>query len=240
MERVDAPSAERLAGAGFPVQTLTPDELDLLQRGLREIPHKRRHCIFRQDDPSDGIHCVVDGEVLLESVDYEGNQIAFFIAAKGDLIGYRSLFAEVAHAATARALSSCRTFFIPAAVLHRLIAGNPELGRAFLRLLALDPGPIAAPLLRNPYIPAGARLGHLLQVLGEQFGRAAQGGGITFGLPLSRSDIAALIGARRETVARLLREFERAGVVRLAKRNLVVTDPARLAALAAGGNLLPG
>ena len=171
--------------------------------------------------------------MLLESVDRQGNLIAFFIAARGDVIGHRSLSAGEAHAATARTLSPARTCFVPAPVMKGLVAGNPALGREFLRLLARDPGPIAAPLLRSPYIPAGPRLGHLL-LLCDRFGRATPGGGMVYQLPLSQSDIDALVGARRETVVRLLHELERTGLLRLARRSIVVPDRERLAAFAAG------
>jgi CRP-like cAMP-binding protein len=228
-----------LAKAGFPVRILTGEELRRLQRGLREIAHRRRHCIFRQDDLPDGIHCVASGEVLLESIDRDGNQTAFFIAATGDLIGYRSLFADQPHAATARTLSPCRTYFVPAALVHGLIVENPALAREFLRLLARDPGPIAAPLLRNPYIPAASRLSHLILVLGDRFGSRTSGQGFTCSLPVTRTDIAALIGVRRETVARLLQELEQAGILRLDERNIIVSDPEELAAFAASGSPLP-
>lgn len=234
MQAAAGSPAESLAGAGFPVQVLTSDEIARLWRGLREMSHKRRHYIFRQDDSPDGIHCIAGGEVLLESVDQDGNQTAFFIAAAGELIGYRSLFAAQPHAATARTLSPCRTYFVPAALVQELVSANAALARAFLQLLARDPGPVAAPLLRNPYVPAGSRLAHLLLVLADRFAGEAQGAGFTCSLPLARSDIAALIGTRRETIVRLLQELERAGVLRLVNRQIVVDDRERLTRIAVG------
>ncbi len=51
---------------------------------------------------------------------------------------------------------------------------------------------------------------------------------------MSHQEIAAELGTAREVVSRLLKQFEAEGLVRLERRQIILTEPARLTRLAAG------
>lgn len=188
--------------------------------------------VFYQGQEPLGLYCIANGDVLLERTDSHGNETAFRIAGPGEMIGYRSLFGRHAHEATARALSPVRLCFFPAPVVEEFVASSPRLAREFLALVARDPGPIHAPLLRNPLASAISRLAQLILILVQR--RAQQTGPKEFvlKLPVSNADIASLIGIRRETVTRRLQELERDGICSHKGRQLVITDIDRLVALA--------
>jgi CRP-like cAMP-binding protein len=164
----------------------------------------------------------------LDHIDEEGNHTAFRIAVPGDLLGFRSLFAEQPHAATARALRRCRVNFVPEAPLRRLLGSNPLLGCELLKLVAADPGPIYAPLLRSPLLPATSRLAHLLLILHRQYAENFGEGEVIYELPVSKGNIAALIGIRRETVSRLFQQLEKAGLCILRGSRIAIPSTKRL------------
>jgi CRP/FNR family transcriptional regulator len=61
-------------------------------------------------------------------------------------------------------------------------------------------------------------------MLKERFGTAGDDGSIVMELPLARQDIAALLGARPETVTRTLHALEVDGVARFSGRTAVIPD----------------
>jgi CRP/FNR family transcriptional regulator len=214
---------------------LSDGDLAALDQRRQMLRRRRGQLIFYQGQEPLGLYCVAEGDVLLERTDSHGHETAFRIAGPGEMIGYRSLFGRHAHEATARALSPVALCFFPAGVVEKFIVGNPALMREFLTLVARDPGPLYAPMLRNPMMPAGARLARLLLLLAQRRGQRTGSAEIAVRLPVSYGDMAALIGVRRETVTRRLHELERDGVCAHKGRELVITDIDRLAEVADEG-----
>jgi CRP-like cAMP-binding protein len=211
-----------------PWNALSQREIDVLSRHTKVESFERHQIIFRQGSSPRGLHCIVAGDILLDHVDKEGNHTAFRIAASGDLLGFRSLFAEQSHAATARALRHSRVSFVPAALLRQMLGSNPLLACELLKLVAADPGPIHAPLLRSPLLPAASRLAHLLLILQRQYAENTRDGEAVYELPVSKENIAALIGIRRETVGRLFQQLEEAGLCSLRRSRISIPSTQHL------------
>lgn len=207
---------------------LDRSEVALLNRAHRPRVYMPGETIFHQDDEPQGLYCVESGHILLRQLDAFGNEIAFQLVVPGDTMGWRSFFAEQPHAATARALTACRVCLIPSAPVRQLLERNPALGLRFLRTLARDRGPSEAPLLRSPHLPVRMRLVHLLLVLKDSCAASSTDGELVLELPLSRSDIAAMVGARAETVTRTIRDLQDEGVVRFCGRQVIVPELDRL------------
>jgi CRP/FNR family transcriptional regulator len=211
-----------------PWNVLSQDEIVALGRHSEVQAFERHRIIFRQGERSRGLYCILQGDVLLDHLDEERNHTAFRIAVPGDLLGFRSLFAEQPHAATARALRRCQVNFVPEAPLRRLLESNPRLSGELLKIVAADPGPTYAPLLRSPWLPAASRLAHLLLILHRQCAGNLGEGEVTYELPVSMGSIAALIGIRRETVSRLFQQLQNAGLCTLQGSRIVIPSSKRL------------
>jgi len=191
---------------------MSTQEMDIFERGRKKRIVKRGENLFDQDTDPAGLYCVQSGHVLLKHVDRFGNETAFRVVGPGELIGLRSYFAGQTHVATAQALSRTYVCFHPRAVIHRLLDSSIDLAKCFLCDLARDPGPADTLKLRNLKLPLRIRLMYLLVILKRHGGTFNHGESLTFNLPLKRLDIAALIGARPESVTRVIKDLERDGV----------------------------
>jgi CRP/FNR family transcriptional regulator len=179
--------------------------------------------IFNQGDQPQGIYCVASGHLLLTQSDLSGNETALRLATPGELIGHRSLFAEQAHAATARALTPCRVCFIPGAAVREILESNPAFALRLLRTVARDRGPLEAPLLRGPWLSVRVRLVHLLLVHRDRCSETLPDGRLLFELPLTRRDIASMLGVRPESISRAIQDLQDEGVASFRGRRVVST-----------------
>jgi CRP-like cAMP-binding protein len=139
-------------------------------------------------------------------------------------LGYRAFFAGEPYRASADALQNSRVCFIDRAAVRRLLDRNPMVGYSFLKHMARDLEEAEEAKLHAAALPVRARLAHLLLMLRERFGQPMGTNGARIELPLSRQDIAAMIGTRPETVARAVRGFEDEGIANFQGREVLVPN----------------
>jgi CRP/FNR family transcriptional regulator len=100
----------------------------------------------------------------------------------------------------------------------------------FLERTAKALGDAEEKYFQNVTLSVRARLAHLLVVLKDRYGSVAEDGSMTLELPMSRQDLAALIGTRPETMSRAVRQFEDAGIAHFTGRKVHVRDAKELLA----------
>ena len=201
---------------------------DILKSSRRLTTYRIGETLFHQHGAPQGIYCLMKGLVILKRFDVFGNETAFRLLFPGETCGWRSLFAEEEHVASAVVLEASTVCLVPRAEIERMMKVDPGLARQFLRTMARDPGPADAILLRNNFLPARVRLAHLLLILADRCAANPGQGRLSFRLPIKRKHIAALIGVGSETVSRAIKELEDESLARFDKRDLIIPDVAAL------------
>jgi len=187
--------------------------------------------VFRQGAPSAGIHCLSDGLVGLRMQHENGEEAMVALATPGALLGARAFLRNSEHRTTAIALTPAQVCTIPRSAAVRLTQEAPSVHLSLVKrcLAAMDEAQeerLAMAALSNR-----ARLCRLL----HRFALAGQpdaAGPAEIRLPVSRVDLAQMIGMQPESLSRLLGRLRREGVVAASGRHLSVPD---LSALAAAG-----
>ncbi|MDP6773408.1 MAG: Crp/Fnr family transcriptional regulator [Rhodospirillales bacterium] len=180
--------------------------------------------VYHEGTPSLGVHYLSEGLIGIRKVDRDGNAIMLHLVAGGESFGYRSFLAGEDHTTTAECLEPGIVCFVERSVVSRMIEKNPALGLRFLRRAVTDLEQIEEKRIHCQTLSVRARLAHLLLVLRKRFATAMPDGEQLFDLPVSRKDMAAMIGARPETVSRIIREMEDDGVAQFAKRQVRVPE----------------
>jgi CRP-like cAMP-binding protein len=72
-----------------------------------------------------------------------------------------------------------------------------------------------------------SRIALLLQSFGRELGRE-EAGGLLVPLKLNRAEIAGMVGARMETVIRIMSRWQKAGIVSSHKQGFLVKNPPAL------------
>ena len=204
--------------------TLTDDEMKVLSGHKVGNIYAAGQVIFYEGNACLGIHCIEDGSVALKKADAAGDPVVVGLRGAGDTLGYLAYFSGRGYSSTAVALTDSRICFIDRAVVRTLLHRNPSLGLGFLKKMAGQVAEAERDRLRSMSLPLRARVAHLLLVLKDRSASVDASGSIVIELPLPRRDLAAMVGARPESLSRVLRDLEDAGVARFAPREAVIPD----------------
>lgn len=149
----------------------------------------------------DGLHILREG---LAAVRKRGNSgpVLLSLAGPGCVVTGQEAGAEV------EALADTTALFLPEQIVSHLIGGDAAFTRWYVNHLRGQLGRARSRIYQLTALPARARLAWFLL---EQH-HTWDGDGYVIRLPLNRRELAAALGIRPETLARLIRTFDDAGV----------------------------
>ena len=188
--------------------------------------HAGEH-VFREGDPFTAIAAVRAGTVKTYHIDRDGHEQVLGFHLPGEVIGLNAIHDDryPCNAVALDTVMLCRFSFPKIALLAQRL---PNLQQHLFRLMSRDIG--VASLFAGDNT-ADERMAAFLVGLSRRL--AARGfSPRRFQLTMSRTDIANYLRQAPETVSRVLRRFERDGLLRIKQRDVEITDPPRLEAIA--------
>ena len=203
---------------------LTHDELHQLSDAKTDHSYQSGQVLFNQGDAFTGLYCVIQGTVALRRTDSRGNTLLVRLCHPGDTIGYRDYFTGSDFSVSAEVVSQATLCFVHRSAFRELLHANPALSSELTRRLAFDADSSEEALLHGATLPVRSRMAHLLLALKDRYATVGSNGNLRLTLPLSRQDIADLLGTRPETVARVIHALEEDGVTRFSGRTVVIPD----------------
>ena len=190
-------------------------------------PFRAGEHIFREDDPFEAIAAVRAGTVKTYQIDRNGHEQVLGFHLPGEVIGLNAIHGD-RYPCNAIALDTvmlCRFSFPKIALLAQRL---PNLQQHLFKLMSRDIG-VASLFARDN--TADERMAAFLIGLSRRL--AARGfSPRRFQLTMSRTDIANYLRQAPETVSRVLRRFEQDGLLHIKQRDVEITDPPRLEAIA--------
>ena len=190
-------------------------------------PYREGEHIFREAEPFGAIAAVRIGTVKTYVTDLAGRETVLGFYLPGEVIGLNAISHDryPCNAVALEGVSLCRFSFPKMATLATRV---PGIQRQLFRLLSEDIG--KASLLTGDF-SAEERLAAFLVTLSRRY--AARGFSAShFSLKMARTDIANYLRLAPETVSRVLRRLQDAGIIAVDCRELEITDRAQLAAAA--------
>lgn len=204
---------------------LTGEEIRLLAQARKSRRYQTGELIFSSGEPSYGLYCIVSGTVAIRKIDAGGNPVLIRLGYPGDTLGYRGLLLGETRRCNAEALGPSRVCFIDKQTVKILLDRNPALGLQFLRRVAADLNDAQDKLVQNATFSNRTKFVHLLLVLMNRHGHTATDGSRVMQLPISRRDLASMIGTRHETLSRIISRLEEDGIARFSGRTVHVKQP---------------
>lgn len=208
---------------------LSEEERDTLVAAGRTRVLKRGEMLFAAGDEDAACATLVSGALKVSAIDQDGNEQILALVHPAGFIG--ELFAPFAHHDVV-ALTESKLCTFARKDFERAIDEYPALARALLRRTQEDLLATRNLLELTAQGSAETRLAALLHDFAAAASHSSCHLATEFELPLTRGEIANMLGLTIETVSRKLGEIEDSGaIVRKGKRGIELADPALLRAL---------
>lgn len=193
----------------------------------RRSTYRRGEVVFHRHDPADSVHLVVKGRFDVRITTPLGDVVALAIRGPGEAFGELAVLTGAERSATVAALEPGETLVLRGTELRRLAREHLSVEDVLVRMLAEHVGLLSDRLVEAYTVDAETRVARRLLELARVYG-----GEPPVVVPLIQEELAALAGASRATVNRVLREAEGRGLVEVGRGRTVLLDPDGLARLA--------
>jgi CRP/FNR family transcriptional regulator/CRP/FNR family cyclic AMP-dependent transcriptional regulator len=163
--------------------------------------------IFHAGDPADAVFVVANGKVKIVVTSSDGKEFILTILGAGQVFGEMALLESAPRSATVITATAVELLVINRKDFHHLLTTSPSLSRNLLAVLSRRLRRANSKMESLAYMDVAGRLARYLLDLARDHGQNLGNGWVVVRRP-THSDIAHSIGTSRETVSRLINEFE--------------------------------
>lgn len=225
LDCTSCPVRERAACAALTAAERS--ELACLGKGRT---YRRGEVVFSAGAPLDACATLTSGLLKISQTDQDGSERILSLVHPAGFVG--EMFAPVAHHDVI-ALTHSHLCLFPRRSYEAAIERFPALATALLRRSAQDLFDARAQIALDGRRSANAKLATLLLALARAASHSPCHPATAFELPLTRGEMAALLGLTIETVSRQLGALEEEAIIeREGARGIRLLNAAQLAALA--------
>lgn len=204
---------------------LNDESLAILTKDFRLREYRAHEVIFHQGDPHSELYVILQGKVRIFRLSPAGKETTIQIFSASDTIGEFAAIDGQPRSATAKTLTSCQLLEMNGTQFLDHMRAMPDLAIAVARVLTNKLRWTAAYAETIAQFDAAGRLLHLLLLYKEQFGQEIMAGKqYALDLPLNQADLASLIGARREWVNRLLKDWLKRNLISIESGKIIFLD----------------
>lgn len=160
--------------------------------------------LFFQSDPSDAAYIVYEGNISIVLNSPDGREMVINEMHEGDLFGELGILTKKSRSTSAVARTNSRLYVIPSHTLLKVIENEPHLAFRLLEITAARLQMSGKRESALAFMDAQARLARLLLELERQEHRKGY-------VTISQEELAQRTGLIRQTVAKALGKWRRAG-----------------------------
>ena len=210
------------------------EEQDL--KKIREIAvdkfYDKGRTVFSEGDEGIGFYVVADGKVKIYKVSMDGKEQILHIYGPGSPFGEVAVFAGKNFPASAETLLKSHLLFLPRAAFVELISNNPSLCLNMLAMLSMRLRQFTLQVENLSLKEVPGRLASYLTYLARE-----QGTEEMVALPVSKGQLASLLGTIPETLSRILGKMSASGLITVDGNKIKLLDVPGLRDLAENGKL---
>lgn len=199
-----------------------PEELDRIASLLTAKDVAKDAHIVTQDEPGDALFIIAKGRVKVVIFGDNGREVILGLLKAGEFFGEMSLLDDLPRSANVVASEDSTVLILKRELFAEHIKKSPitalnvmaELSRRLRR---------ADEIIGNlATLDVYGRVAHIMIDLAKKDGEEVEGGILIRERP-TQQDIASMIGTSRETVSRVLSEFQRRGFVEMRGREILLS-----------------
>lgn len=207
-------------------QGLTPNEIETINKGAREVDIDRGSILFRRGDPSDGFYLVVYGQIKLSFISPQGAEKVVEIIGPGQTFGEAVMFMNKPYPVMATALADSQIIHLGRDALYAELDHDPQLARKMLAGLSMKLHRLLADMESLSTQSARERvIGYLLREIPDDI---SDDHSVEITLPTSKGTIASRLNITQEHFSRVLHVLAEENLIKISGRLICVPSPNRL------------
>lgn len=193
-------------------------------RGARVLDLRPNAAVVHRGEPLPGLCAVASGSLKLSLSARPGNERVLRLVAAGESFGEPAALCKVPSPFDAVAVVPTQVLCIPVQAIEALVRDDRRFARNLIDRLAEQGVRLASGLQAELLQRAPQRLASYLCSLAA----AEQTGECRVRLPVSKTLVAGLLGVKKETLSRLLRDFAERRLIAVSRREITILDRAGL------------
>jgi len=210
---------------------LSPAALDEILSHAATLRVPKGEAAFRQGEAADRFFLLLHGRLRVTRLNPQGQQMVVRYISPGDMFGVAMAIRVDTYPGTATAAVESLALAWPNSVWADLLARFPGLAVNTMQALGARLQDSQKRILDQSTQQVEQRIAGAVMQLAQQAGRQTEEG-LLIDFPLSRQDLAEMIGTTLHTVSRTLSAWEERGLVEVGRQRVVVRDQQGLLALA--------
>jgi CRP/FNR family transcriptional regulator len=209
---------------------LPPEDLQKIREVGLFREYQKGEILFCEGQKGEGFYVVQQGSLKVYKSSPEGKEIILHLCGPGDHLGHAAVFEGGSFPASAQALGICGVLFFPRQAMLNLLAREPQMALHMLGVLSLKLRELTLQVENLALKEVPGRLASYLLHL-----REGDPSNNVMDLPVSRVQLARVLGTTPETLSRILGEITSRGILEISRRHLVLRDVPALEYLAEQG-----
>lgn len=198
---------------------LSGEEVVTISKLIFEKKYGKGETIFFEGDEADGFYIVSSGQIKVFKMNPMGKEHILHIFGPGEPVGEVPVFSKQPFPANAEALVKSSTLFFPRKDFVALIENNPSIALNMLAVLSRRLRQFATQIENLSLKEVPARLaGYLLYIAEEQKNEGV------VQLPVSKGQLASLLGTIPETLSRIFARMSDEGLIQVEGRSITILD----------------
>jgi len=199
---------------------LTEEEKANLTKRVTYMEFARHDVLFKQNMPSDHIVYVLEGLIKIFKTGRNERLICISLAGPGMFAGLSSAFGAVEYKHSSSAIESTRALMIRKEAIEELVRQNGSFAKALFSVISREVLSVSEKLVNFSVKQLPGRVADLIRYFSEDIFHD-----IEFSVPLTRQEMAELIGTTKESLIRTLNEFKHDKIIGLDGKNIKILSP---------------
>lgn len=189
---------------------LSPHQLDQLAHAVTKRRVKRGELIVEQGKKSHALFILLSGRARVVMMDRRSREVILDVLGAGDYVGEISLIDGKSHTANVQAEMQCDMLVLGHAEFNRCLTENHAMANSVIKGLVQRLRKADEKISSLALMDVYGRVAQALVGFSEDAGEQR----LVIRDKITRQDIAKMVGASREMVSRVMRDFEEQGFIK--------------------------
>ena len=207
------------------LQHLADDELEQLLVYARLERYTAGQMLFKKGDPGTSLMAILAGRVKISTLSADGEEVVLNILGPGQVFGEIALLDGKARTANATAIETSELVALDRGDFLPFLEQHSEIATRLIAVLCERLRWVSDIYDDVVFINVPARLAKKLLILAREFGVETSGGAIEINIQLSQTDLGKMMGKTRESVNKVMREWQDRGLIRVENGYIKLLQP---------------